>query len=342
MPALLMIFLIYCLVQYKGKVTVGEVRHIGFLKVHKAGGTTIQNILFRFGVKRNLSFVIPEMPAKYKLSDYGQPPNKILKNRRGKYYDILAIHSVYVESVYASLLPNDTVNIAIVRNPLELMVSAAFYHRDIGDMHYLKRVPKKNFIRNLILFPELYDKDILSWTRNSMAMDFGFAKDLHVTDTHGIKKYLSYLSQKFRLVMIMERFDESLVLLKRLLHWDLADILYTPINVHKHPPKDSLNLTSSDVSKFEIRNFLDVEIYRHFLGIFEDHVERGGKDLQEEVRHFQVVLAKVSNFCSSDEDQKLPIESSDWNKAFTVSRSFDCVLMNLGELKFIDLIRNKW
>ena len=36
-----------------------EIRHIGFLKVHKAGSSTMQHI-FRFGLKRNLTFLVPK------------------------------------------------------------------------------------------------------------------------------------------------------------------------------------------------------------------------------------------------------------------------------------------
>ncbi len=34
--------------------------HVAFAKTHKTGGTTVQNILFRFGEQRRLSFVLPK------------------------------------------------------------------------------------------------------------------------------------------------------------------------------------------------------------------------------------------------------------------------------------------
>ena len=317
-----------------------EIRHIGFLKVHKAGGSTIQNILFRFGLSRDLSTVIPQ--TKYKLSDYGKRPNPLLEKHR-KHFDILAIHSVYDEFVFASLLPDDTVNIAIVRDPLELMISGAYYYRDVEDMPYLKKVPREKFIRNLIEYPELYDERVLSWTRNSMAMDFGFPNNLHVMDTAKVAEYLAYLNEKFSLVMVMERFEESLILLKRLLQWKLKDVLYMPINAHSHNAKDSQNLTSSLIGKFELRNFLDVEIYKNFSGIFSERVAKARDGFQDEVQHFKNVLTKVWDFCCSREKvigAEYYVKGSAWSEPFIVN-SNECEYMFVQELEFIDLIRKK-
>ena len=50
-----------------GVMDVGESRKncsakidVAFAKTHKTGGTTVQNILFRFGEQRRLSFVLPK------------------------------------------------------------------------------------------------------------------------------------------------------------------------------------------------------------------------------------------------------------------------------------------
>lgn len=45
-----------------------------------------------------------------------------------------------------------------------------------------------------------------------------------------IKKHIEDLAEKINLVLIMEYFDESLVLLKRELCWDLDDVIYFKLN----------------------------------------------------------------------------------------------------------------
>ena len=42
-----------------------EVHNIAFLKVHKAASSTVQNIFLRFGLFRNLTFVIPQPPGHF-------------------------------------------------------------------------------------------------------------------------------------------------------------------------------------------------------------------------------------------------------------------------------------
>ncbi|XP_052221197.1 galactosylceramide sulfotransferase-like isoform X2 [Dreissena polymorpha] len=317
-----------------------EVRHIGFLKVHKAGGSTIQNILFRYGLHRNVTFVIPK--TGYKFSTPFSKTTSILNNKRGEYYDILAIHSVYNETSYSRLLPADAANIAIIRNPLELFVSAAYYHRDVWHVPYLKRVPTDNYVQNLIRYPELYDNQVLSLTRNSMAMDFGFPSDLHPTEESVILNFLNYLDKRFDLVLVVEFFTESLVLLKRLLHWKLQDIVYIPQNTNTHPALPELNLTSSDVDKFELRNFLDKKLYDYFLKIFKQKTHAAGHDFFEEVGHFENVIANVTAFCVFKErdGSEMVVPDSYWSEKFAVKPS-DCREMLITELEYIDKIRSK-
>ncbi|XP_045173148.2 galactosylceramide sulfotransferase-like isoform X2 [Mercenaria mercenaria] len=321
------------------EITSLEVHHIGFLKVHKAGGSTVQNVLFRFGLKRRLSFVMPIKGSQYKFSTYGGKCAQLFKSKSG-YHDILALHSVFNESVYRQILPNDSVNIAIVREPLSLMISGAYFHRDIWKIQYLEVVPKDNFIKNLIRYPELYDPNEFSLTRNSMAMDFGFPRGFHVTDTAKIENYLEYLQSKFPLVMLVEHFDESMILLKRLLHWRLEDMLYIPLNVYKHPTEKELNISVIDRKKFQERNFLDVAIYRFFKEKFIQTVSSLGTEFQNEVEYFRKIRISVEEYCVSKRQQKVTfvIEESKWNKQAVVLPS-DCEAMLTNELDFIDKIR---
>ena len=45
-----------------------SVRIFAFLKAHKCGSTTVQNILFRYSVKQSLNVVLPEKGVKYELN----------------------------------------------------------------------------------------------------------------------------------------------------------------------------------------------------------------------------------------------------------------------------------
>jgi hypothetical protein len=143
--------------------------HFAFLKVHKAGSTTMQNIFFRFGLRYNLTCVLPNR------NHYLRYAERVLPVEPNTKHDILARHIYrYKAHFFKRFLPEDSVNIAIIRQPLDRMISAAYYYRDLLKKSYLVDVPKDNFILNLINYPELYDKAPFSRTKNSMGRDFVF------------------------------------------------------------------------------------------------------------------------------------------------------------------------
>ena len=310
-----------------------EIRHIGFLKVHKAGSSTMQNIFFRFGLKRNLTFVIP------KSGNYFTGIRSIVPLRPGNHHDILAVHCVYRKEEFDKVLPPNKVNIAIVREPLQRMISAAYYYRDVFGEGYLKRVPSGNFIKELIMHSEKYERGSFSHTKNSMGKDFGFDPSTKEADTNKILEKLKFLDKEFKLVLVMERFEESLVLLKRYLNWKLSDILFFQSNSHKHA---EVNLTEEETRKHKNKCFLDYAIYDFFTKLFEYKVEAEGPDFKDEVRHFETILKQVRSFCdhSKAPTDQLKVQATAWNDNFIVSKS-DCDLMKLGEIKFINNLRTR-
>ena len=235
--------------QLYNTTVLSEVRHVAFLKVHKTGSSTIQNLFFRFGYKRKLSLVLPTKGNKL------LPEIPLLDPLKGKSYDILAIHSRFNESVFRSIVPNDSTYIGIVRDPFEVMISSAYYHRYVWHVPYLQKAPVDKFIESLIRFPEMYDPQEYSLTKNSMADVFGFPKGFNLSDKSVIRNYLEYLGTIFRLVLITEHLNESLVLMKRYFNWRLEDILYIPLNEYRHPSLKELNITALDQSKFKERNY---------------------------------------------------------------------------------------
>ena len=273
--------------------TPTEVRHIGFLKVHKAGSTTMQNIFFRFGLKRNLTFAIPRK-GNYLVSSS-------LPVKKGGHYDILAVHTVngFNKGQFDQILPPDKVNIGIVREPLGRMISAAYYYRDQHSISHLRSIPQGNFIPELVSHPEKYDKGAFSETRNSMGKDFGFDLNTHESAIDAILQKLRFLEKEFRLVLVMERFEESLVLLKRYLGWQISDVLYIPSNTYVHA---STNLTEEQMLKHRHTCFLDYAIYDFFSMIFEYKIKAEGPTFQDEVRNFRDILQQINTFLYSAKD----------------------------------------
>jgi hypothetical protein len=307
--------------------------HVAFLKVHKAGSTTMQNLFFRFGIRHNLNILLP------RRGNYLNSPGQKLPLKSGQHYDIFACHTVYNTKWFKSLLPADAVNIAIVRAPVDRMISSAYYYRDIFGVKYLKRIPSGNFIHNLVNFPEKYNSAFFSQTRNSMGKDFGFRNGIQQNEKDQIKSYLDKLNSEFLLVMIMEKFDESLVMLKRLLNWSFIDIIYLKTNSHKHNP---IVLNATEIANFRKTSYLDYEIYDYFTEVFETKLKTIGNDFYDEVKFFQNVLDRVHDFCSANagkEASSVSVLSSKWNKQFEVKTS-ECEWMYTKEITFINKLRS--
>ena len=74
----------------------------------------------------------------------------------------------------------------------------------------------------------------------------------YYNDPATIRKHINDLAEKIDLVLIMEYFDESLVLLKRELCWDLDDVVYFKLNQRSLEYKQ-LELTSQQEVWFKCK-----------------------------------------------------------------------------------------
>ena len=67
-----------------------------------------------------------------------------------------------------------------------------------------------------------------------MAFDLGLEQE-NFSNEEEITEFIENISKRFDLVLIAEYFDESLVLMKRMLCWDFEDIVYV-----KHKVRNTL------------------------------------------------------------------------------------------------------
>lgn len=137
----------------------------------------------------------------------------------------------------------------------------------------------------------------------------------------------------------MERFEESVVLLKRCMNWKLSDIVYLKKNSNAQAVA---NITKEVREKHRKLNFLEYALYEYFLREFEKKIKAEGNELKEEVEQLKIVLNQTKYFCddSQEKTKVLNILSSPWNEYFTISKE-DCDWMKLSETDFISFLRNR-
>ena len=98
-------------------------------------------------------------------------------------------------------------------------------------------------------------------------------------------------------MLLTEYFDESLVLLKRLLCWEFDDIVYMAKGVRK----DDHRFNISDDLKEKIRrwNAGDALIYDHFNGTFWKKVSKYGPGFESDLAEFRQLKQKATDRCVS-------------------------------------------
>ncbi|KAI8518410.1 Galactose-3-O-sulfotransferase [Branchiostoma belcheri] len=323
-----------------------ERKHFAFVKVHKAGSTTPYTVFQRFGRKRHLQFVLPSnervdvgWPYLMKKEDYLQPIP-------GRPFDLLVDHTVYNREIFRNLLPNDTVYLAIVREPYSHLQSAINYF-DLRRKYGLpKDDPERFFLQNpaelerayvlssamniTLCKPECTHRNI-SKTRNLMAYDLGIPKTLW-EDEDDVRDYIAQLDRDFLLVLVLEYFDESLVLLKRYMCWQLTDILYRIHNSQEYT-NEGTKLSPKLREAHYNWSKADYMLYQHFNRTLWEKVANEGADFYSEVKQFQHLNRVTSQFCKEEGDvsnykQKV-LEASAWNDRIVLDSNF-CRLLNMG------------
>ncbi|XP_046378271.2 galactosylceramide sulfotransferase-like [Haliotis rufescens] len=320
------------------------VTHVAFLKVHKAGSSTVANIIQRFGIQRNLSFVVPKKPFHGLSYNYiGGARDTVSRDNvipppAGTTYDVLWNHVVYNRSAFKNVMPADTRYISIVRHPMDQFVSAFEYYgpgQHVTDAFWGLK-DHQSIVNGFLDNPwDFEDKDVvMSHTLNSLAYDFGFTDEMIQNKTSRFL-YLTQMAEDFQLVMVMEHFDESLVLLKRYFCWSTKDILYLPKN--KNEKKKRLTFTDKYRERHRQVAETDYDIYAYFRSLFWRKVWEEGPSFHSEVAHFKYVNSVVTDHCLLN--KTLHVAASPWDEPYTVNW-MDCHYINSNELDLYDVIYN--
>ncbi|KAI5629061.1 galactose-3-O-sulfotransferase 3 [Silurus asotus] len=236
--------------------------NVVFLKTHKTASSTVQNIFFRFAERNNLTVGLPVTPCDHQFcyprlfSSHFVHPHTLPPN-------IVTNHLRFSRSELQRLMPNNTIYITILREPGAMFESLFSYYNQYCDS--FKRVPNGSleaFLNNPWAYYRPEEKDSM-YARNTLTFDLGGDKDRpHADLERYAKRFAAEVEYTFSLVMIAEYFDESLVLLRHLLSWDLEDVLYIKQNMRMPSSKD--NLSEAQLHKIRDWNAIDVALYKHF------------------------------------------------------------------------------
>ncbi|KAJ8405390.1 hypothetical protein AAFF_G00318630 [Aldrovandia affinis] len=255
---------------------------IAFLKTHKTASSTVQNILFRFAERNNLTVALPIQACDHQFC-YPHPFSSRFVHPHTVPPRIITSHMRFNRSELRRVLPSDTVYVTILREPAAMFESLFSYFNQYCLS--FKRVPNGS-LEAFLDAPWSYyrpdEKDSM-YAHNTLTFDLGGEKDHLPTDTAYVQGFIREVEQVFSLVMIAEHFDESLVLLRHLLSWDLEDVLYVKLNMRTPGSRRSLGTTLP--SRIRAWNSLDAQLYDHFnASLWQRLAELGPGCVGHEVR----------------------------------------------------------
>ncbi|XP_054061304.1 galactose-3-O-sulfotransferase 2-like [Rissa tridactyla] len=268
---------------------------IVFLKVHKSASSTVMNILFRFGEMHNLTFAFPIGGG----NQLFYPRHFLARFVEGfspsspRRFNILCHHMRFLQPEVHKVVPSSAFYFSILRNPVKLMESSFAYYKGASAFSRVRSL--EEFLRQPYHYYNPTDGD-RHYARNLMTFDFGFNPDGEVS-AERVKLMLKAIEASFDLLLISEYFDESMVLLKKMLCWDLDSVVSFPLNIRDSSTKSPLSDTV--VQKIKEWNRLDWEIYTHFNRTFWERIDRdiGRERMQREVKALRERQGELARTC---------------------------------------------
>ncbi|XP_051829079.1 galactosylceramide sulfotransferase-like [Antechinus flavipes] len=272
---------------------------IVFMKTHKTASSTLLNILFRFGQKHRLKFAFPSG-----YNDFNYPSffkRSLVHNYQpGDCFNIICNHMRFYYSEVRSLVAANATFITVLRDPAHLFESSFHYFGLVVPFTW--KLTGHNKLAKFLQDPNRYynPKGFNAYyLHNLLFFDLGYNNELDPRSPQVAKNILE-VEQRFHLVMLQEYFDESLVLLKELLCWELEDILYFKLNARQasavSPLTGELYRRATDWNK------LDALLYRHFNASFWRKVEAFGRErMAREVASLRRENKRMERICIDGE-----------------------------------------
>lgn len=232
-----------------------------FLHVHKAAGTTLNRIIDRQYQPRDIYSIDRDGHDFDHFINLDEVCRAQIRMLRG--HMNFGLHE---------LLPGPSTYFVLLREPVERVISYYYFIRCTPKHHHYELIRRENL--SLKAFLENEVDHLMSNAQTKMLA--GGPGDLESAKRN--------LAEYFTVVGLMERFDETLLLLQMAFGWQ--NIFYVQQNVAtKRVKRRDLSLATLDT--LVKANQLDIELYRYATMLFEAQVRQQGPSFAKEVKAFQ-------------------------------------------------------
>ncbi|XP_070572695.1 galactosylceramide sulfotransferase-like isoform X2 [Ptychodera flava] len=282
---------------YQTKPPCEPIHQLVFVKTHKTASTTTNTLIQRYGMKHNLSFAIPQgnqmfsetrLYSRSMLFRQSPPPGS------ANYFNLLANHMRFNRRELDKTVPNATY-ITILRHPITKFESTFGYYNFAHSLR-LERYPNplEFFMRTPEQLLRSGHNAMKNQLRNGMMFTLGF--DHRFDDNEAvINKTIERLDKELDLVLLTEYYDESLLLLKELMCWEVEDILYIPKGYRSQNRRYAMS--DKLAQKILKWNRADQRLYDHFNRTFWRKVEEYGPNFGSDLDEFRRIQKQFYDHC---------------------------------------------
>jgi hypothetical protein len=259
-----------------------EERALLFLHIPKAGGTTLHSVVER-QFAPEVTFSINGMTPAQSIKEFINLPEEQRARIR-----LVKGHMPYGLHKYLSV---PATYITMLRDPVDRVVSHYYFVRRSPGVSLYEEVTSRkmslaDFVKARAAIKANNDQTrLISGVEkvNAKVLRGGEAnEEPGSTDILEIAK--RNLADNFAVVGLSERFDESLLLLKKLLGW--KNVYYVKQNVTKGRPAKQ-QVPDEAIRLIEQHNELDMALYEYARQRFEEAMREQGTGFEGELRSFQ-------------------------------------------------------
>lgn len=318
-------------------------KNILFLKTHKTGSSTVQNIFLRYGDRHNLTFVLPAQhnyfghPTRFDRSMLDPRDKRTLDSDNN---NIFTHHARFNYPEMKAIMPDDTVFVTILRDTVSLTESLFGYYNlkrvfhENSSTHFLETffaITPNRSAYHALSSRRLHGK----FGRNQMSFDLGLEVE-YFDNLEVLDEYIKYLDNRFHLVMIADRMEESLILLQRLLCWSINDVIAFRHNARYGSALSSI--TNEVKEKIRLFNVADELLYKHFSAKLDTMIEAfGRKKMRKETAKLRNASTTVYQKCVGNTPSKdLVVRYRKTQKMNKYCQDFV-----ISELPYTELLRQK-
>ncbi|XP_006820090.1 galactosylceramide sulfotransferase-like [Saccoglossus kowalevskii] len=294
-------------------------RKLVYLRLVETKCYTFGNILNRFGYHNGLTFVLPDT-SRSAVFDFTEPLSETMIAPFNTHdYDLLVHFARYNHLLMHQLVPNARF-ITMIQEPSRQLRASFFFFK----MQYRWKLRENfesqtfpTFVRDASKY--YYTNEPYNWLmKNGQLFMLGLDHKDEL-DADKVKQRIGEIEYHFDLVMINEYFDESLILLKKIMCWSFEDILYMPHDAFEHSYTGISSETTRTVDQWSAA---DRRLYYHFNTTFWRKVEEYGDTFQQDLQTFRLLNANAIRACATKNPPHL------------------CTLMATEEEDFVEEIRN--